>query len=312
MLYIVGYLHLVGYTSFDIDNAPTRILVFLVLGTFVFVSGYLLGNWQGGLNRKDLARFYARRLLRIYPLYLFSLLLFGLFYLADWGTVARAALLISMLQPPAPATLWFISMLLLFYLTAPFLICATPRGRLVRTGAILMGLLCFHWLVNPIDTRILMYFPPFVLGIHCRTRPGTSGSPTVKRWASLGLLGGLPLYFLDNTMLAPYALAQIPMILGGALWLFHLSSHASTISLGASGLIRQLAYASFCMYLTHRIIFLFLKLSYWPDGGPGQLLWFVCLGLPLIALISWLLQWICDYLLGLMPFLTPPKNQSGH
>ncbi|MBK7565215.1 MAG: hypothetical protein IPI21_13575 [Propionivibrio sp.] len=71
VVYIVGYLHLGGYVGSGAHHVhwSTVALTNVVLGTFTFLSGYMLGNWSGPVDIQGLARFYKRRFLRIYPLY---------------------------------------------------------------------------------------------------------------------------------------------------------------------------------------------------------------------------------------------------
>ena len=124
ILYIVGYWHLVPYTQGYPGYATfiTEAIKDSALGVFVFCSGYLLGLREVRLSPAGLWDFYKRRLLRIYPLYALALLLFGLFGLAGSANLWQAAALMSMFLPPAPYTLWFITMIMAFYLIAPLLI----------------------------------------------------------------------------------------------------------------------------------------------------------------------------------------------
>ncbi|MFL6696444.1 MAG: acyltransferase family protein [Vitreoscilla sp.] len=121
VLYIVGFWHLMDYTHGlgGYNNAVTVRLTVIVLGLFTFLSGFLLARAPMRLGRSELKRFYAKRLLRIYPLYLLALLAFWALGIADRGIALKAALGISMLYGPPPATLWFVTMILVFYLIAP-------------------------------------------------------------------------------------------------------------------------------------------------------------------------------------------------
>jgi len=137
VLYIVGYWHLVPYsTAFPgYANYYTEGLKEIVLGAFALSSGFLLAQRDIGLSPREVLSFYRRRLVRIYPLYLLAVLLFGLAGIASPAQVTEAALLISMFTPPALPTLWFITMIMFFYLAAPFLIHASENVK----GCLLLG-----------------------------------------------------------------------------------------------------------------------------------------------------------------------------
>lgn len=128
VLYIVGYWHLFNYIQgFPHANYYTEALTYTILGTFTFASGYLLAGRALGGGVAGLLAFYRRRLLRIYPLYAIALVIFVGIGLVDATIATRAALLVSMLLPPAPPTLWFITMIMSFYLIAPLLINFAER-----------------------------------------------------------------------------------------------------------------------------------------------------------------------------------------
>ena len=184
VLYIVGYWHLFPYSSAfpGYANHYTEGLKELVLGAFALSSGYLLAQRDIGLSAREVLSFYRRRLVRIYPLYLLAVILFGVAQIASVEQVIHAALLTSMFTPPALPTLWFITMIMFFYLAAPFLIHVSGRvtGCLLLGGAIWLAFALYHLVVNPIDVRILMYFPAFLFGILLHRQPLVQ--PALTRW----------------------------------------------------------------------------------------------------------------------------------
>ena len=55
-------------------------------------------------------------------------------------------------------------------------------------------------------------------------------------------------------------------------------------------LISNIAYATFCIYLFHRPIYEGLMLLYFPENPIFQIIYLVCLGLPVIVMIAWMIQ----------------------
>ena len=78
IFYIVGFWHLLSYTDaiHDYNNVVTFRITLIILGTFVFISGYLIGTKNIELKKQSLISFYFNRVLRIYPLFLLSIFIF--------------------------------------------------------------------------------------------------------------------------------------------------------------------------------------------------------------------------------------------
>jgi surface polysaccharide O-acyltransferase-like enzyme len=124
ILYIAGYWHLFNYTkAFPLyQNVVTSRLLMVVLGLFVLISGYLIGTKANSNSKSGLVVFYAKRLLRIYPPYIFFSIIFYVLNVGSGKKLIKTATLISMVFPPAANTLWFVAMIIIFYLITPLLI----------------------------------------------------------------------------------------------------------------------------------------------------------------------------------------------
>ncbi|MEB3321528.1 MAG: acyltransferase, partial [Synechococcaceae cyanobacterium] len=178
ILWIVGIWHLLGYTDAiaDYKNDVTHRLTVVVLGLFMLIAGHLVGR-AGIRGGADVLAFYRRRLVRIYPPYLLALWWFARSDLLEPGQLRPAALLASSFGPDAPDTLWYISVLVVFYLLAPFLLLLRDRmGRGLRLrGETAAGVLTAVLLIAAAtalagavptwDQRMFLYFPPFVVGL---------------------------------------------------------------------------------------------------------------------------------------------------
>jgi peptidoglycan/LPS O-acetylase OafA/YrhL len=296
VLYIVGFWHLLNYTSAlpGYANPLTTRGAVIVLGLFVFISGHLLGQQKLSPDWTGLSHFFTRRITRIYPLYLGALGLFWATGMIDKITALKAALFVSMFYGPPPLTLWFITMLLVFYCFAPALILAAAQSaRFAAFGASLLLILAVAVSLSPAaDERIVIYFPAFVLGIHC-------AAPSRKRprgaLISVLALLAIALSFMDAHS-AEKSLFSIPPASLCPLWIFSLfERNAGRFS--RRPVIEALSYASFAMYLVHRPVLSTLKSLHFPESGAGQLIYLVLVCLPTVILCAWLVQKGYDVLL---------------
>jgi peptidoglycan/LPS O-acetylase OafA/YrhL len=300
ILYVVGYWHLIPYTTAlpGYANWLTEGFKYVALATFVFCSGLLLARQEVGLSPRALWSFYRSRLLRIYPLYLLSLVLFGVFGIASLEQVVEGALLLSMLTPSAMPTLWFVTMIMLFYLLAPWLIrCADQLPSALLAGSVLLTLLIVvHLWLRPIDLRLLVYLPVFMLGILYRRQRGLAGLVARWRWPLAVLLGlMLPLSRVGNEWSVLGALTLVPLAGAGALVMIAFSESIARRVHGSS--IRFLAYASFGLYLAHRLVFKGVIAIYFPVDGWVQVGYLLLSALPLSMLLGYCAQRIYDHFL---------------
>ena len=129
MLWIVGFWHLGGVSNFEYSNHNTLLFTKGILATFVFISGYLYAGRQIN-DKKEMLTFYKKKFIRIYPLFIISIICFYLLYLWDkhfWYITSIRQCILSILGiacifPPAPGTVWFIEMMLLFWGITPIIL----------------------------------------------------------------------------------------------------------------------------------------------------------------------------------------------
>ncbi len=298
ILYIVGYWHLVPYTEAfpGYANSVTECIKDIALGTFVFCSGLLLAGRRIGLDRASVTAFYLRRVVRIYPLYALALLLFGMAGLADRDVIVNALLLGSMFNPPAPYTLWFVSMIMAFYLVTPLWVrLADSPWHFLATALLLLAAAVFvHERVHALDTRIIQYLPCFLLGI-LYTRMDAMKRVHVTR-ESLLLVLFIPVFLLYRAQYGAEpadALGRIPAILVGTLLLFRFAGlYAGRF---ASPVVLRLAYASFCVYLFHRLVFQWSIDLYFPAAGITRLTYLLAVVLPATLVVAYYTQRAYDY-----------------
>ena len=298
-LWIVGFWHLMNYTHGfpGADNAVTLRLTVIVLGLFAFVSGFLLARAPMRLRAPELGRFYARRLLRIYPLYLLALVAFWALGMADRSTGLKAALGISMVYGPAPLTLWFITMILEFYLVAPLLIALRGRPALFVLAALgLFGVAAVCGSAANGDIRLAEYFPAFALGVYWANH-GERASWRWTQWACAATAAAWA-WSLVAGRDPQYSLAGIPLVTCGGLAIFLLAGRLALPPQGALARAASLvSYAGLAMYLFHRIVYKGLHALCDPASAWLGLAWLLLVGLPVVVLVSFLAQRACDALL---------------
>jgi peptidoglycan/LPS O-acetylase OafA/YrhL len=290
VLYIVGFWHLMEYAPgwAGWNNPVTSGTTVVVLGLFVFVSGYLLARRPPEPGWRGLRQFYERRLLRVYPLYLAALLIFGLMGLAGWRVVALSAAGVSLLIGPAPFTLWFVVMLLAYYLAAPLLIRA-DGWRFVGISASLLAVAAFAIKILPSsDPRLLLYFPAFILGVRHAKRPTPATRGAMAAALIVTAIVAAAAMNSGSTGLARFALL-VALAALGAYAVFIFAEHFAA-RFAQSRAVGALSYAAFVMYLVHRPAYEMMSRWHVSSTAHGQLLYLCGVCLPVVIAASWLIQ----------------------
>lgn len=307
ILYIVGFWHLHNYTSFLpwYRAAPFARVTVLALALFVLISGFLAGRAGKPITAAGLADYYCRRLIRIYPPYLLALIVFTVLGLSG-AAFLPSALMINMIVPPPPFTLWFMTMIVLFYLAAPFLLAIARRpARLVGAVALAwLALFALDRLAFDVEDRLLIYLPAFTAGIL------VANNPLPRRTM---LLGGAAV-----VAAAGYALSLGAPALDAdqSLWMTVWATSSAVFTFVAlrgtlprSRIIEELSLGGFFLYLFHRPIYVvLLKLSGVQAPWSRELM-LVGLGLPLAIAFGIVAQRTYDLLIT-RPFSGPQSRLS--
>lgn len=296
LLYIVGYWHMFNYTDAfpEYYNSITQRAALIVLGTFVFLSGYFIGLKNIAINKHGMMQFYKNRLLRIYPLYLIAIGLFMFFGLSDMATSIKAGLIISMLMKPAPLTLWFITMLMIFYIISPLLIHATRTIKISKLTIyyliFISFLLMYSYFTKMLDNRIILYFPAFALGVFVANKDIKILNKNYVIYALIFMGFSIFISFLKT----PYGLLNLlmntPMVVSCSYFLFRAAKVIVVTSDQASKMIVLLSYSGYCMYLFHRPIYTTLTRMYFPETYLYQIIYLVVFCVPCIILSSFIIQ----------------------
>ena len=311
ILYIVGFWHLLDYATAlqFLKTSISEKLTLVILGCFVFVSGYLLGPKLNELNKQNILRFYKRRFFRIYPLYLIALILFSVIGLSSVKTTFKAAICISMFLKPAPLTLWFITMLVIFYAISPLLVQLINRFSfkcLLFTYIVVMVfyILFRSFFSNYFDIRLFMYLPSFTFGIFAATQQ--SKFINKREFLIVSSLLGIVISYFGSFVRADVSyLFDVPIItLMPCLlsWLFTGIKFRSKI---VNKLVSYISYSSYCMYLFHRVIyFLLFAFVYNVNLNHFNIDYlFIFSFIPLIVVLSYFTQMTYDKILSKIVFV---------
>lgn len=297
VLYIVGFWHLFNYTNAfpQYCNLITSGITWLVLGSFTFLSGFFVGKKNITFNREGVFWFLKKRMLRIYPLYVIALILYLIFDLTDLHTVLKAAVAVSMLFGPVPPTLWYVTMLLIFYLASPLLIISVKKSRIFFVFALFIFFSpLFYTFLKSVDIRLFTYFPAFYLGIITSVK----GGQYIKKWSLIillfyGVIIAAFLIFKQNYLFINWLLS--PFFIGaGAYFIFWFFKNKIWVSELFKPMIFLLAYSSYSMYLFHRPVYMLLRKVYFPVTDVAQAGYLVFFCLPCVILVSFCLQKLCD------------------
>ena len=294
MLYIIAFWHLSGYSEVFIVPYG-EFLKNASLGLFMFVSGYLLGAKYKIHSVKDAWQFITKRLLRLYPLYALSLFLFWLHSAISTKTLVCSLLGISSFFPPQPPTLWFVSMLLVFYVVFVFLSGRKTQHKIIISALLYVCLFLLYYSNKAIDHRILYYFPCFFIGMIVSDHPLSKWK---KGWffvvsLCIFLLG---VWLIDSRTISVFVLMRgVISLTGGFLFIF-LAYWLSASQVIAKVFI-PLSYASMAAYMFHRQIISFIRFIYWPEPSMWRVifLYFVCI--PVVLVAGYVIQFCYDKLI---------------
>ena len=306
VFYIVSYWHLFNYTEAfrGYYNPVTHYLTRIILASFVFISGYLIASKNQEITWRNVLIFWSKRLIRIYPLYLLALCLFYWRDIASSTTLIKAGFLLSMFSPPAPPTLWFITMIMIFYLLAPFFL------RYVNNLPFYLGLSIVFWLVFFFKGtwEISLFFPSFIIGMWLQGNPKWLNKLKQQQFGLTIIF--IILYIAEINKVSDWLFLQIIFINLGAI-LFYFYSCQIMNKVRQSSIVATLSYSSFCMYLFHRPIFSVTQSIFFPNSEIAQVIYLLGVGVPLIILISWLIQKLYDRLMLSSRLFSSPKLDTN-
>lgn len=249
-----------GFVFFVLYN-----ITISVLGCFSTISGLCLSKYRF-VSLEDVICFYKKRFWRFYLLFVLASLLMSVYYYGlpstdGWKMFLYTITGFSLFCGKPMMTLWYMSMLLVFYLLTP-LIRFRFKSLLLNVAVfalffILWGLL---YLKGLCDKRVLLYFPFYVFGLLSgENLMGTS--MIMKRvfslpalFVSLAVFCILCFFYCEGTLSSfLYIASGVILILGS-----FVRVNAGRIRY----LVKWVSYSSLCVYLFHRLL-LPVSLLFW-------------------------------------------------
>jgi len=308
ILYIVGFWHLHPYYS-----RFTSLLTYCVLGLFLYISGLLLSTQYRYDKLGNIFHYYKRRFFRIYPLFFISLTVFLLMGIIDRDTYFKSAFLTNMLIPKHLMTLWFITMLGIFYLIVPLFLYNYSCWKTILLMCLCWaGLVIIHSLTGCIDLRLPMYLVPFVLGIMTARSSAIIINSAMRSRYLQGLCGAVFLVALWQYSVGHEVtqLIVVDMAIVSSIPLFISLSGLLTKWL-PSQLLEFISYASFVMYLSHKILFALSGKLYHSLNFLTQVFYYGCFVLPATIVLSYFIQLVYDKLITVRRDLDVPQLRGA-
>lgn len=300
IFYIVGVYHNFGYVGCFHKNHCTLSLVYTTLGVFTFLSSFLLSSKYTFNGKNETLRFYRKRILRVWPLFVISSLLLFAIHFNPFGPTIKGIIGLSPFWKPAPKTMWYVAMLLSLYLITPFVRRGRLTAQIMKACFVLavVGLiqLVFKSVVNKTFNYYTVYLVGVVLGgnfyqpILCFLKSKKTLSLSMI-WAVLFVL----VYVTKNDWLKSITgvLGIVAMLNVSLLISEKYSSKQLFIKVTS-----VLAYSSFCAYLFHREVMWLLLHLYRPIEGHFVFLEILLIGVPLTFFCAYYIQKIYDGLIA--------------
>jgi len=300
-LWIVGFWHLSNHSTFTNQILLAPKITGCVLFCFMFISGYLVS--QREVNTwNDVKSFYIRRFLRFYPLFFLSctlLLLMNIFYRQQYITSIRQYVLtllgLSYIILPAPSTVYFISLLILFYAFTP-LVEKAGRGGIFLVVGFYMGLYVLYRLSNMkyvhgvlFDFMIFYFTGVFLRGVEFR-------------YSNKVLVISLVLFILFLYLSDIVENSFYVRVLSDFYYAFYISFLIEVCIFTdkylpwLEKLMSFISFGSMCAYLFHRPIYWTLNILF----GPFSPVFAYLFSLPLLLIISYFIQLIYNGILTLI------------
>jgi peptidoglycan/LPS O-acetylase OafA/YrhL len=191
---------------------------------------------------------------------------------------------------PSPWTLWFITMLALFYLATPLLLklVERPVDYFLFSGGLYLLTLVLLTTFKTVDERVLLYFPCYVLGIYC-SQYGIRTS-VVNVTSALLMMGGWALLELIVTNSWMFSLFRNTLMVVSFSYLILVISHLNEKNFKRLTIVSLLSYSSFTMYLFHRPVYIDLTALYFPENEQLQVLYLSTVCLVAVVCVSWAVQ----------------------
>lgn len=305
MFYITSVFHLTQYLGVEHylnNNVLGNSFMWSCLGTFSLLSGYLLAKKYCCNTLKDVALFYKKRLLRFYPLFILATICL---YLIGFNDIKQSIYGILGLAPfltHAPSTLWYISMIMLFYLVCPIVLTRDNKKRIIRSILIFLAIVVLSRFIY-VDSRFIYNLFAFLVGVcyvnyEDRVLAIKPSSLKMKILFSVLIFSVYLTAFLGLNVIDNSFLYRRIVDLLGILVLIIIANlinpdrFKKTISL--------LSYLSMSFYLFHRFTYWICLNIYEPQGTVMLLLYLLFIAVPIGICFAYYVQKLYDNIVSKM------------
>lgn len=265
---IVLYYHIFGYAGVYGKHPVVRTFVYASLCIFTFISAYLLASKYKFETKEEIKSFYKKRVLRFYPLFFISSIL--LYFLGVNGgvTTLKGLLGISPFYKPHPITMWYCAMLISLYLITPFWATGSLYKQVLKFMSVIAIIILIDLVFHCVVPRTYSYYTVYFAGILISQKWGEVFLDCLKMYSILLMSLFIILVFITfitksdaikyiNSGLGLFALLSAYLKIGNSL-----RNNRTFVSV-----FTFLSYASMCMYLYHREVFV-LMLRAWYSPKP--------------------------------------------
>jgi len=316
-MYIIIIHHMDDYSGQMFASRIDTIVNYVCLGLFVYLSGYVLARrYQSFLSIADCWTFLKKRFLRIYPLYAIALTLFlilGLTSLNAKSWVFHYLIPVDTLLAPycvhPIGTLWFISVIVFYYFLFVVIVYYYNNSKLILVSFAVMILLAVtNLFCSTVDKRLIIYLPMFAIGLYV----GINNIDKYFENKALLLLSIL-LFFVMSYCYVYFYISKVKYLIQIAFMILsiipaivickYLDGH-----LALDKVIKKLSYASFCMYLFHRIVFSLLLTIWTPSSEVLNLCYLFVVGLPITYVAASFIQRRYDIMLYRFCLVDRPRG----
>ncbi len=307
MIWVIAVIHMSAYVRQQqiVPHEYLRCISICALSLFTFISGYFLSGKTESLS--DIGKFYCKRLKRFFPLFLLSAVSLYILHLTvrKFSHVTSVDQLIYTVTGTAcfinkaPATLWYISMLMFFYLLTPFINIAHRPAVKIIICVVTEGILLTGVFLGISDERPALYFPLYALALiisgKIKLREGFS------IWVFLvGTVVSVGAVLID--VRAANLATDIIVALVLPVPVLELSKLLSYKKAGV--LFGYISYASMCAYLFHRQFFGLILAKF----GKVDILIFECILFPAFLVMCYFIQKLYDRIVFTV---TRSKKRNG-
>lgn len=238
----------------------------IVLALFMFISGLFSNSLQVN-SYKDIFEFYKKKFFRFYILYVISILTIIYadyspvltFFPGGFSQIFLSFFGLATIFNNAPSTLWFMDLLLFFTLITPFIIKFDGIRKKVYIVFIWLIFFLLNRYTDYIDSRIVLYYPYYVLGLNFTPKQIIEIAENIKVIIYLFVCVAI-LCLIPNNFLCQYLYITFFVF-----FLIFLARKMENVIYKYSRwvwIVYILSYSSLCVYLFHRQLIKLLLLCH--------------------------------------------------